>query len=105
MDFERLIAAWNDYAIVASVIVIAIRNMINFAALDMILYCNFCVIVLLVSSISFSKQLDVYVEHWSNVARQTRLSWEDGESKLPQSPIKRETRFARVHLPERLIHF
>ncbi len=33
MDFERLIAALNDYVIEASVIVIAIRNSINCAAL------------------------------------------------------------------------
>ncbi len=34
MDFERLIAALNDYVIVTSVIVIAIRNSINCAALS-----------------------------------------------------------------------
>ncbi len=33
MDFKRLIAALNDYVIVASVIVIAIRNSIYCAAL------------------------------------------------------------------------
>ncbi len=33
MDFEQIIAALNDYIIVASVIVIAIRNLINCAAL------------------------------------------------------------------------
>ncbi len=33
MDFEQIIAALNDYIIVASVIVIAIRNSINCAAL------------------------------------------------------------------------
>ncbi len=33
MDFERLIATLNDYIIVASVIVIAIRKSINCAAL------------------------------------------------------------------------
>ncbi len=33
MDFQRLIAALNDYVIAASKIVIAIRNLINCAAL------------------------------------------------------------------------
>ncbi len=37
MDFERLITALNDYVIVASVIVIAIRNSINCAALVLVL--------------------------------------------------------------------
>ncbi len=32
MDYERLIAALNDYLIVASIIVIVIRNSINCAA-------------------------------------------------------------------------
>ncbi len=38
MDFEWLIAALNDYIIVASVIVIMIRNSINCAALIYICY-------------------------------------------------------------------
>ncbi len=59
MDFERLIATLNDYIIVASVIVIVIRKLINCAAL-IIVFSNHtivkCIILYILS----------YLQHFVN---------------------------------------